>query len=282
MSNYVFQADISKFDPNTTRYRGENALVLADCAKLAYKKSRVISQALMQQWGFKSYRFFSRKGTQAFIAANEDIIILAFRGTEPKKYRDWITDAQVKKVPGPAGKVHKGFKKALMAVWNDHGGKPGVRRTIEEFQDNGQTLWVTGHSLGAALATLAVAELRLRDDRPVNGLVTIGQPRTGDRVFAAAFNAVFRDQCFRFINNNDLVTRIPPRKTKYSHVGRALYIDSQGHLHDDISRWNRFLDRVKGAVQHIGDLGPDNITDHRSEDYVALIKKNRDVQTKWS
>ncbi len=96
MNHYVFQSDISQFVPMTSRYHGENALVLADCAKLAYQKSSVISQALMQQWGFKSFRFFSRKGTQAFVAANEDIIVVAFRGTEPRRFRDWYTDAQVK------------------------------------------------------------------------------------------------------------------------------------------------------------------------------------------
>jgi len=181
MSNYTFQSDIGKFIATTSRYHGENALVLADCAKLVYEKPGVISQALMQQWGFKSFRFFSRKGTQAFVAANQDIIIVAFRGTEPKRIRDWITDAQVKQVSGPAGKVHRGFKKALMAVWNDRAGKPGMRSCIEQFQNNAQSLWVTGHSLGAALATLSVAEMRLNEDRPVNGLVTIGQPAELDR-----------------------------------------------------------------------------------------------------
>ncbi len=223
MSQYVFQADIAEFVPITTAYHGENALVLTDCARLAYEQKSVIFQAMIDQWGFKHCRFFSRKATQAFVAVNEDIIVVAFRGTEPKKLRDWHTDAKVKKEIGPAGKVHRGFKKALRDVWVDRGGKPGVRTSIEEFQNNGQSIWFSGHSLGAALATLAVAELSIREDRAVNGLYTIGQPRVGDPKFAAAFNGVFRDRCFRFINNNDLVTRVPPRQFKYGYVGRPLY-----------------------------------------------------------
>lgn len=281
MSQYAFQADISKFVPITTTYQGENALVLTDCARLAYEEKSVISQAFMEQWGFKHCRFFSRKGTQAFVAGNDDIVIVAFRGTEPKKLRDWHTDAKVRKEIGPAGKVHRGFKKALQDVWVDRGGKPGVRTSIDEFQDNGQSVWFTGHSLGAALATLAVAELTIREDRAVNGLYTIGQPRVGDRKFAAAFNQAFRDRCFRFINNNDLVTRVPPRKFKYSHVGQALYIDSKGRLHDDIAWWNKFLDRIKGVLKDIGDLGPDAINDHSASDYLRLIAKNRGVELRF-
>jgi triacylglycerol lipase len=281
MNNYVFQADITKFVPLTTAYHGENALALVDCARLAYQESSVISQALVQQWGFTHYRYFSRKGTQAFVAANNELIIVAFRGTEPKKLRDWHTDAKVIQSKGPAGKVHRGFKKALEAVWHDRAGKPGVRSSIDEFQDTGQSVWVTGHSLGAALATLAVAELCIREDRPVNGLYTIGQPRVGDRKFAAEFNAVFRDRCFRFINNNDLVTRVPPRKLNYSHVGRPLYIDSNARLHDDMAWWNQFLDRIKGVLQDIGDLGPDGIKDHDAAEYVQLIQENRRVNVRF-
>ena len=281
MKQYIFQADISKFVPITSSYQGENALVLTDCARLAYEKERVISQALMEQWGFRHFRFFSRKGTQAFVAANDDIIVVAFRGTEPKKLRDWHTDAKVKKEQGPAGKVHRGFKKALQAVWVDRAGKAGVRTSIDEFQNKGQSVWFTGHSLGAALATLAVAELSIREDRAVNGLYTIGQPRVGDRKFAAAFNGIFQNRCFRFVNNNDLVTRVPPRQSKYSHVGRALYIDSDGQLHDDIAWWNKFLDRLKGIPKDIGDLGPDAINDHSASEYLKLIVKNRDARVRF-
>lgn len=282
MATYEFKADITRFVANTTRYRGENALVLADCAKLAYEDRDRVCEALTGQWGFRNFRFFNRDGTQAYVAANDDIILVAFRGTEPNQLRDWMTDLQMKLVDGAAGKVHNGVQKGLMTVWNDHDGNPGVSKTIDQFQDRGQSVWVTGHSLGAALATLAVAEMTLRDDRPVNGLVTIGQPRTGDREFATAFNAVLQDRCFRFINNNDLVTRLLPRATGYSHVGRALYIDDDGDLHDDLSWWIRFLNRVKSAVDDIGDLGPDAIADHASADYVSLIEKNRDVTTRWS
>ena len=77
-----------------------------------------------------------------------------------------------------------------------------VWRDIWQFifkQRKGRALWITVHSLGAALATLAVAKLRLEKDEPVNGLYTFGQPRTGDRDFAKNFNADFGNQTFRYV-----------------------------------------------------------------------------------
>jgi hypothetical protein len=78
MAQYVFHADISKFDPATTRYRGENALVLADCAKLVYQPESEIREAMEVTWKFKNFKFFDGKSTQGFVAGNEAIIIIAW------------------------------------------------------------------------------------------------------------------------------------------------------------------------------------------------------------
>ena len=198
------------------------------------------------------------------------MIIVAFRGTEPKKLQDWLTDADFDLVEGPFGQVHDGFNRALRHVWRD------LARSIKEFQDNGQSLWFTGHSLGAALATLAVATLR-EEDKPVHGLYTFGQPRTGDRHFERTFNADFKPRCFRFVNNNDVVTRVPLRAMKYSHVGTFLYFDADGNLTDDLHWWYRFLDRVEGRIEDLGKLGTDGIKDHSMNRYIANLEQNTGV-----
>lgn len=55
--------------------------------------------------------------------------------------------------------------------------------------------------------------------RQAKGLYTFGQPRTGDREFARKPDADFEQQTFRYVNNNDIVTRVPFRAMNYSHVG---------------------------------------------------------------
>ncbi|WP_229787662.1 lipase family protein [Actinokineospora fastidiosa] len=76
------------------------------------------------------------------------MIVTAFRGTEPRKIKDWLSDASTPPWPGPGGTgfIHYGFGAALQSIY------PPVREAITEFRDNDQTIWFTGHSLGGALA----------------------------------------------------------------------------------------------------------------------------------
>lgn len=286
MKKYNFQADIKKFDPSTTRYSGENALFLADCAKLAYDPEASIEEVMKDQLNFSNFKFFDGKSTQAFIAGNDKMIVIAFRGTE-KKLKDFLADAKLKPKKGPVGKVHRGFQDALHEVWGKAAGDKDMLTFIKQFQDNKQSIWFCGHSLGAALATLAAIEYVLQDNNNgdvVNGIYTIGQPRVGDDEFAETFDALLAKKCFRFVNNNDVVTHnpLPGLVFKYTHVGQRLYIDSKGILQPTISLWQRLLDQWNGVEKDIGKVGADALKDHGSEGYVTLIKNNREVTTPWS
>jgi triacylglycerol lipase len=282
MLPYVFNADFSKFNAFTTRYSGENALVLADCAKLAYKAENIIQEALQVTWKFKNFEFFSGKSTQAFVVGNDSVIIVAFRGTEGK-IADIVADAKVKPTIGPVGMVHQGFNDALHEVWGQHAAKD-IRATIKKFQDNKQTIWFCGHSLGAALATLAAVEYVVNDKGVINGLYTIGQPRLGNTTFTEYSDKILANKYFRFVNNDDIVPRIPlPNLVfNYAHAGIELYIDSAGKLHDVMPWWKKTWDRLKGIADDIGEAGLADLKDHGSENYVALIRKNRAISTRWS
>lgn len=253
------------FFPHTTKYRHQNALFLAKCSQLAYESSESI-HVKITKWGFPQFAFFDRKETEAFVIGNDDIIVVAFRGTEPRKLKDWMTDKQIIRRSGPYGKVHRGFLKSLNNVWAD------IQNTLISFQDRGQSIWFTGHSLGAALATLAVAKMG-EEAKPVNGLYTFGQPRVGGVTFARNFDLAFKAQTFRFVNNSDVVTRVPHRVLGYRHVGQVLYIDSSGILHDDVHWWNQFLDRIKGHIADLGKLGTDGVKDHGMAKYLKNMRK---------
>ena len=60
----------------------------------------------------------------------------------------------------------------------------------------------------------------------------------------------------------------------YSHVGTFLYFDSDGKLSDDLHWWYRFLDRVEGRIEDLGNLGTDGIKDHSMDKYVKWLQKN--------
>lgn len=251
----------------------ENALSLAAAAKAAYTNDISVLKKTVETWGFdfNRLRWFDQGNTQAFLVADDEKMILAFRGTEPNVLGDWAADARIRMTPGPGGDVHRGFLAALHRIWAD------VEDAVEELRDKRQTFWVTGHSLGAALATLAVASFRFRETPvPVNGLYTFGQPRAGSEMFAEHFNAAFKKRTFRFVNNNDVVTRVPPSAFGYSHVGILKYFDNNGELHTDseLTWWDRFWDRIGGKLESYLHLKPgDGIRDHSMDDYRRLLEK---------
>lgn len=257
------------FDPHTTKYRYQNAHLLAKASSLAYQSPDVIEPEV-GQWGLPQFVFIDRKDSQAFIAGNAEMIVIAFRGTEPTTLQDWMTDVKIRRKTGPYGKVHRGFLKGFQVVW------PEIRAVIKEWQTQAQSLWLTGHSLGGALATLGMASLG-EEAKPVHGLYTFGQPRVGGKTFARNFDLDFKARMFRFVNNNDVVTRVPTRKTGFRHVGQVLMFDAFGNLQTDLHFWNHFLDRVLGRVTDLGKPGTDGINDHSMAQYIKHLerKENR-------
>lgn len=122
-------------------------------------------------------------------------------------------DIRLSDWPG-GGRVHSGFKTALEEVWNV------LQPEIARLQTQDVKIWLTGHSLGAALATLAAD--RLPD---VQGLYTFGSPRLGDR----DFQAHFRVPAYRVVNGDDIVPTVPG-KGPFLHVGRPVHIGSDKGL----------------------------------------------------
>jgi len=185
-----------------------------------------------------------------------------------------VTDARIKQVKGPLGMVHRGFSEGLGYVW---------KRTLEvaiDCQTAGQSLWFTGHSLGGALAMLAASEC-VKIDKPVCGLYTFGQPRVGDTQFVEKFDRVMKERTFRYVNDQDIVPRIPPRRVptshgelEYSHAGRLRYFDHDGTLQTDERYWDRFLDTLKGAADLFDELLPPALADHSMDKYLANLKKS--------
>ena len=266
------------FDPNATDYVPANALWLAKASALAYNPDEKEIRKTLKAWGLPRFRMMSVGGTQMFVAGNDKAMILAFRGTE-KNLEDWLSDVKVKLTGGPFGMIHEGFGLALSSVWAQ------VLEAIKDYQDKGQGLWITGHSLGAALATLATAKFLEKPmqvpglQTQVRGLYTFGSPRVGNGDFTKKFDELFKSKTFRFVHNRDIVTRVAPRVVLgYDHVGHVYYIDKDGVLHTDPSAWNMFLEAVKSTVTNpfilqIQGKHINAIEDHSIDGYILKIEK---------
>lgn len=257
-------ADVS-FVTDSHDYSLANAYWLARAAQIAYSDGGEI-EPQARGLGLTEFAFLQEKETQGFVAADDKAIIVSFRGTEPDKIQDLLADARLHKVDGPFGEVHRGFQNAFLLVKDD------MYAAIDKFRnaDNPQPVFVTGHSLGGALAVMATAYC-LTDDRPVDGLYTFGQPRVGNEDFVEGFKAALGSRHFRFVNNNDTVTRVPPRVFGYAHTGDLRHIEVDGDIVDNPGRWTVFLDRVRGRFEDLLQPGTDGIKDHSMDRYVAHI-----------
>jgi hypothetical protein len=85
-------------------------------------------------------------------------------------------------------------------------------------------LYITGHSLGAAMAVLAAAKIWKDEARAIrnalHGIYTFGQPAVGDAAFVKEFAPLFGDKLFRHAYGYDVVPHLPPVTTgDYQHFG---------------------------------------------------------------
>ena len=118
-----------------------------------------------------------------------------------------------------------------------------VKAEAQEAVADGRKIWLTGHSLGGALATLCAYRLH-KQGVPVRGVITIGSPRVGNPAFANDFNSMFGAKSTRWVDDDDFVTQIPPElggPLEYRHVGSSITSRPTGQ---------RLSERVNGHAQH--------------------------------
>lgn len=263
------------FEPNAREFNAANMAYLAYCAEAVYSSPEE-SKAKLEQLGFKidgteHFIDFPDTNTQAIIVGDEEKVIIAFRGTE--NLEDWKTNLNLAKAAWKVGMFHSGFYKSIYSVW------PTATARLNSLRTNNQPIWLTGHSLGGALATLACG--LLDDELPeqaIAGVYTFGQPRVGDVIFAQTIDQRVKKRFFRVVNNNDIVPRIPriPR-IKYRHAGSQLYFDALGKLHNNvIISWlnpKAVWFRLQGYHKDAFNLNADSVGDHRMGDYRLMTMR---------
>ena len=194
-----------------------------------------------------------QKGLHACLVGSiPEGILIAFRGTlypfGPGAWiQDWAHDFEVKPVslPGNLGSVHSGFWSGLELLW------PFLAKTVDAIDPQQErALFLTGHSKGGALATLAAWRARSLWNRPVGEVVTFASPRVGDDAFRKLYEAAGISQT-RYEYGDDLVPHLPPDlrlvalltrlpqlprafpNYDYQHVGKLLYQAEGGSLPGD-------------------------------------------------
>lgn len=249
--------------------------ICAELSRIAYirfeKKDQPRLEADLARAGFVGPPgcFHSKwTGAQGFgTVAPDGTMFVAFRGTQVTSLRDIFADVAAPPVRWAGqGRVHWGF-------WNCY-------RSLKEEVDgwvaraSGERLVVTGHSLGAAMATLMAA---LHDRAE---LVTFGSPRVGNQGFVDRFAG---RSARRYVDCVDIVPRLPP-PIGYGHLEQMTYIDHLGAMHRpppspgamrEDRRAGRRLYRRKHAWRP-GNVPTRSGADHAPVNYVSAVLGRRD------
>lgn len=238
-------------------------------------------------------------GTQCLFSYNARFAMLAFRGTERDDPLDSITDALTLLVDEPdysiapneyqkalrhlqfieqlfEGErclVHAGFQKALNQVW------PDVHNWISSYRKQYSTneICFTGHSLGAALATLAVSRFGGRNA----SLFTFGSPRAGNEAFCNRVRRAADLGVFRFGNGSDPVAHVPIHDVFYRHIEAGCYHISPNGVIDGPKEmptpdWGILGDTIRqlpesGIFTDLNADAPADLVDHSPSRYCIQL-----------
>ena len=238
------------------------ATLCAELSEYAYENIDVIEQYL-KNCGitYNEIKFFEKDNAQAYGIVLEDYRILVFRGTQPTEWKDVVAD--IKAWPSASeteGNVHSGFKDELDKLY------PDITRWLGNVR--GTNLLITGHSLGAAMATLFTAREYARGANVT--LYTFGSPRVGSREWAKQFQGI---ECYRFVNNNDIVTTVPPFGY-YTHVGELYYMSYKGIIIPGTTWYQRLHDKIRGRIRAWSKLSFfSGLYDHLGMRYIGKINR---------
>jgi triacylglycerol lipase len=233
----------------------EQLLTFAKIAETTYANPKD-SKSKFKALGYTIVEFFDIDGAQAYLLKGTDAHVLSFRGTEVTEKSDVLADLKAgKNLEACGGKVHVGFKGEINKLWP----------AISVFLTNIDTLYVTGHSLGAAMATIAASRMQTK----VTALVTFGSPRAGNQEFVNSLTVTH----YRVQNNCDDVTKVPFKLMGFAHHGTHKYMNYYGEFRD-LTAWQRVKDMVRSRLRarakgqkFIG------VFDHLMANYIAKLEK---------
>lgn len=190
-----------------------------------------------------------------------DGIVISFRGTDSHSYYNWVenmrtwrTDLSLSYEGMPAqALVHGGFFFSYNASFLAGNVSEAVSRIIEKRANhprgagggsgrgwdqgmlfsgkdgdtnkkmNMPTIFVSGHSLGAALATFCALEMKLVLGIDDVRVITFGSPRVGNSIFAEWYKETI-PQNFRFTHNRDMIPSLPPTYMGFSHIAQEIWL----------------------------------------------------------
>lgn len=183
------------------------AQLMFDMSRIAYMEPAEGSKRI-RACGFEPM-FFKARSMEAYLAIAGKIAVVAFRGTEPGT-ADVIYDLKFISSGGESGRFHAGFKDGFEAL------RPALLRELGERRIS--TVWLTGHSLGGALAVVAACHLIDEGGYEIGGVMTFGQPMVVRHELAERYDPILRRRYVAFVNGSDPIARALMPFVHFGHM----------------------------------------------------------------
>lgn len=240
-------------------------------AQNAYQTGLDLRRTLLQ---YQAVGLFQRD--QGYLVGATDQLIISFAGSRTMESTfglvDWCDNLTARLDDHAAGRVHSGCHRQVQFYL-----KEDMLRGLEKLY-TGQTILVTGHSRGGALAMLAAHELQQAGFLKV-AVFTFGAPKVGDKEFAeSCLFPVYRFEC-----EGDPVPLLPPLKG-YASVGESIWLaddgrihTSQGPIHDLVLKGVSWGERILKIIRQKS-ISPDMLTHHGMPCYLDRLEKGRLVE----
>lgn len=237
----------------------EKCLVMAELSRLAYGSPDQIAD-IVYAAGIDQCDFVAQRGSEAYVFGTPTDCMIVSRGTEPTRWEDIAADAKAWTIACDIGRVHSGFDGHVNLLWPD---------LENRLRENQRPVWFAGHSLGGAMAAVCAVRCKL-SPIPSNpqAIFSFGAPRVGNRAYAS----FLKIRHYRWVNNNDIVPRVPPRFMGYHHMGREIYINRKGKI-SRIHRWLRIRDRFRGLLHGLRRGKIDYLSDHSMKEYLTILRE---------
>ena len=219
----LFFTDKKLMQPPIRRaaHSDRTAWIMAEHSKLAYERDGKKLRKYLKDGGFELVQTFDENETQAYLAKCKEYMVLAFRGTEPKELKDIWTDLKFTPFKKEKCVMHEGFYEAYRDIEKD---------LVKAVRKINLPLYVTGHSLGGALALMAV--MYLPDMDWTAACYTFGGPKVGNDDFT---DELFKVPVYRTVHASDIVPSLPPFWLMffgifYQQAGDMRYLTRKGKM----------------------------------------------------
>ncbi|MBL4857121.1 MAG: lipase family protein [Idiomarina sp.] len=232
---------------NDTRKLKSAILLAIDKFAYDHNEERQLLGEQLNMLEAELVKTFNAGESQAILIKTNQFLVLSFRGTEPTELKDIKTDAKANLIKCVTeGKVHSGFHDAFNLIELD------INQSLSEFPE--LPLFITGHSLGGALATIAAK--RITHNGGNAACYTYGAPRVSDDHWLMTM----KTPIYRVVNSSDGVTMVPPPGFTITAVSWLIgFVPAVG------DKWKSFLREKFGGYLHGGDMR--FLTDVKSGEY---------------